>query len=175
MRPPLRVASLLPSATELVCAVGAREALVGVSHECDHPAGVEGLPVLTRPRRAFPRPSGAIDRAVREVLADALTVYEVELDVLRELRPDVIVTQDLCDVCAVSLDDVRAALRELAREDVELVSLSPTRLADVWQDLLRVAAPWAARPRPGPPWPTSRPAAARSPGAPRPPRPTRRS
>ncbi|QDU65795.1 ABC transporter substrate-binding protein [Engelhardtia mirabilis] len=136
----MRIASLLPSATELVAAVGARDELVGVSHECDFPSGVSGLPVLTRPRRGFPRSSGQIDRAVRQVLEDAITVYEVELDRLREAQPDVIVTQDLCDVCAVSLDDVRRALHELAREDVTIVSCKPMRLAHVWEDVRRVGA-----------------------------------
>ncbi|QDU82920.1 corrinoid ABC transporter substrate-binding protein [Planctomycetes bacterium Pla163] len=136
----MRIASLLPSATEIVAAVGARDELVGISHECDFPAGVAGLPVLTRPRVAFPRASGAIDRAVRQVLEDALAVYEIELDRLREVAPDVIVTQALCDVCAVSLDDVRAALRELACENVEVVSLEPGRLSDVWGDVRRVGA-----------------------------------
>ncbi|MEM7306574.1 MAG: cobalamin-binding protein [Planctomycetota bacterium] len=135
-----RIVSLLPSATEIVCAVGARDQLVGVSHECDYPAGVEALPRLTRVRRELPRPSGAIDRAVREILADALTVYEVDVPGLRAAAPDVIVTQDLCDVCAVSLDDVRAALRELAAADVEVVSLQPGRLGDVWGDVRRVGA-----------------------------------
>ncbi len=136
----MRVASLLPSATEMVCAVGARDELVGRSHECDHPLGVENLPVLTRPRVAFPNKSEAIDRAVREMLRDALTVYEVEVDELRRVAPDVVVTQDLCDVCAVSLDDVRVALRELAREDTVIVSCKPMRLADVWDDVRRVGA-----------------------------------
>jgi iron complex transport system substrate-binding protein len=142
-----RVVSLLPSATEMVCAVGARERLVGVSHECDWPAGVESLPVLTRPRKVLPKASGAIDRAVREMLADALAVYEVDLERLREVAPDVVVTQDLCDVCAVALDDVREALRELAREDVEIVSLKPLRLADVWDDVRRVGIALGERER----------------------------
>lgn len=135
-----RVASLLPSATEMVCAVGARERLVGVSHECDFPPGVARLPVLTRPRKALPKSSGEIDRAVRAMLADALAVYEVELERLRSVAPDFVVTQDLCDVCAVSLDDVRSALRELAQDDVEIVSLRPLRLVDVWDDVRRVGA-----------------------------------
>jgi len=134
----MRIASLLPSATEMVCAVGARDELVGVSHECDFPAGVEALPILTRPREALPQKSGAIDRAVRDMLRDALAVYEVEVERLREVAPDVVVTQDLCDVCAVSIDDVRSALRELAREDTTIVNLRPTRLADVWEDVRRV-------------------------------------
>ncbi len=134
----MRIASLLPSATEIVTFVGGRPELVGVSHECDFPPGVEGLPVLTRTRVEFPRASGDIDRAVRAILEDALTVYEIELDVLRELRPDVIVTQSLCDVCAVSLDDVTRALGELVRDDVRVVSLSPGKLGDVWADVQRV-------------------------------------
>jgi iron complex transport system substrate-binding protein len=134
----VRIASLLPSATEVVCAVGARQQLVGVSHECDYPPGIGGLPALTRPRRALPRRSGDIDRAVRETVRDALSVYEVDIERLREVHPDVIVTQDLCDVCAVSLDDVCGALREIARDDVTVVSLRPIRLGDVWDDVRRV-------------------------------------
>ena len=84
----MRVVSLLPSATEIVCAVGARDSLVGLSHECDYPPGVDQLPVLTRPRRALPRSSGDIDRAIREMLGDALAVYEVELDLLCETDGD---------------------------------------------------------------------------------------
>src|SRR5262245_2754935 len=103
----MRVVSLLPSATEIVCALGAR----------DEPAGVVGLPVLTRPRRALPRGSGAIDRTVREILRDALGVYEIDLERLSEATPDLIVTQDLCDVCAVSMDEVRRALGDFAELD----------------------------------------------------------
>ncbi|MEM8993407.1 MAG: ABC transporter substrate-binding protein, partial [Acidobacteriota bacterium] len=133
-----RIVSLLPSATEIVCRVGGRGRLVGVSHECDFSAGVDRLPALTRPRFEMPRASDAIDRAVRETLRDALAVYEVDIDRLRDLDPDLVVTQDLCDVCAVSLDDVTDALRALSRDDVDVVSLKPTRLADVWADVRRV-------------------------------------
>jgi ABC-type hemin transport system substrate-binding protein len=143
----MRIASLLPSATEIVCALGAQSDLVGVSHECDFPPGVEKLPVLTRTRKTLPRASGAIDRAVRAILEDALTVYELDLPKLRETAPQIIVTQDLCDVCAVSLDDVRKALAELARADVEIVSLKPLRLADVWDDVRRVGTALGERER----------------------------
>lgn len=136
----MRIASLLPSATEIVALVTDAADLVGISHECDFPAAVEGLPVLTRTRMALPDSSAGIDRVVRRILEDALTVYEVRIDELRAARPDVVVTQDLCDVCAVSIDDVRAALRELAADDVELVSLSPTRLGEVWDDVRRVGS-----------------------------------
>ncbi|MEL6714479.1 MAG: ABC transporter substrate-binding protein [Planctomycetota bacterium] len=134
----MRSVSLLPSATEIVDVVGARDGLVGVSHECDHPAGVETLPRLTRVRTELPRPSALIDAEVRKILEGALTVYEVDVDGLREARPDVIVTQDLCDVCAVSIDDVRKALAEAVEANAEIVSLSPTRLGDVWNDVRAV-------------------------------------
>ncbi|HYZ89505.1 MAG TPA: ABC transporter substrate-binding protein [Myxococcales bacterium] len=135
----MRIASLLPSATEMVCALGARAQLVGRSHECDFPEGIEEVPVLTSARIGALPSSEAIDRAVREVLADALSIYRIDLERLRAARPDVIVTQDLCDVCAVSLDDVRAALARLARQDIAIVNLRPMRLADIWDDVLRVA------------------------------------
>src|SRR5580704_17787288 len=108
-----RIASLLPSATEIVCAVGAEAELVGVSHECDFPSSVAGRPVLTRARLRPVRSSREVDADVRAVLQDALAVYEIELERLRDARADVIVTQDLCDVCAVSFDDVRSAVARL--------------------------------------------------------------
>jgi iron complex transport system substrate-binding protein len=135
----VRIASLLPSATEIVCALGARAELVGRSHECDFPADVGDVPVLTS-ARIGPLPSSkAIDRAVRDVLRDALAIYQIDLERLREARPDVIVTQDLCNVCAVSLDDVRAAVARLAERDVAIVNLHPTRLGEIWDDVARVA------------------------------------
>src|SRR5262245_13506257 len=105
----VRIASLLPSATEIVCAVGAGAELAGMSHECDFPEGVRGLPALTRARLQAVRGSRAIDHDVRSILQQALAVYEIELGELERARPDVIVTQDLCDVCAVSFSDVCAA------------------------------------------------------------------
>ena len=135
----MRIASLLPSATEIVCALGSRTELVGRSHECDFPPGVEDVPVLTS-ARIGPLPSSrAIDRAVRDVLRDALAIYQIDVEGLRRAQPDVIVTQDLCSVCAVSLDDVRAAVARLARQEVTIVNLHPTRLEDVWSDIFRVA------------------------------------
>ena len=133
----MRVVSLLPAATEIVCALGARSDLVGVSHECDHPADVVGLPVLTAPRLA-PASSRDIDRSVRGLVSQALAVYEVDTDLLGEVSPDVIVTQDLCDVCAVSYEDVCAAVAELSSADVRVVSLGPERLADVWSSIRQV-------------------------------------
>lgn len=140
-RRPVRIVSLLPSATEIVCALGARADLVGISHECDFPPEIRGLPVLTRSRIDAHASSGAIDAAVRKVIQDALSIYEVDERKLGELPPDVIVTQDLCEVCAVSLDDVRAAISWLAHnEQVRIVSLSPTRLEEALADVETVAS-----------------------------------
>lgn len=136
----LRVASLLPSATEMVCALGLEPNLVGVSHECDWPPGVVGRPVLTSAKIGHSWSSRDIDRDVRAVLRDALAVYDVDVAKLGELAPDVIVTQDLCDVCAVSFDDVCAAVAKIGRPDTVIVNLHPTRLADVWDDVRKVGA-----------------------------------
>jgi iron complex transport system substrate-binding protein len=136
-----RIVTLLAAATEIVAAVDAGDELVGVSHECDHPPeAVAGRPVLTR-ARVGPLPSSAgVDRSVRQLVADALAVYDVDAELLAALAPDVIVTQDLCRVCAVSVDDVRAAVARLAaKADMRLVSLHPRRLGDILDDIARVA------------------------------------
>ncbi|MBC7978365.1 MAG: ABC transporter substrate-binding protein [Myxococcales bacterium] len=139
--PNRRVVSLLPSATEMVCILGAEHDLVGISHECDFPEGIRDRRILTRSRIDVHGSSRSIDSAVRAVISDALSIYAVDDVQLAELAPDVIVTQDLCEVCAVSLDDVRAAVARLAhRDDIVIVSLSPTRLDDVLGDIERVAA-----------------------------------
>ncbi len=127
----MRIVSLLPSSTEIVHALGAEADLVGISHECDYPEAVRGLPVLTSSKIDVSQLSADIDRDVRRVLTDALAVYDVDAEGLGGVRPDVVLTQDLCDVCAVSIRDVEAALREIASEGVQLVSLRPTRLDDV--------------------------------------------
>jgi iron complex transport system substrate-binding protein len=134
-----RIVSLLPSATEIVCALGAEQSLVGISHECDFPETIRDRPVLTRARIMAHGSSRAIDAAVRAVLHDALSIYVVDEERLGALAPDVVVTQDLCEVCAVSLDDVRAAVARLAhREKVRIVSLRPTQVEHVLGDIERV-------------------------------------
>jgi iron complex transport system substrate-binding protein len=138
-RPAPRIASLLPSATEIVCALGLEEALVGVSHECDFPESVAGRPILTSTRWRLPDPSSAgIDREIRRMLEDGLSIYTVDLAALQAAAPDVIVTQDLCEVCAVSFEDVAAAARELASPDVRIVNLHPTRLEHILENVREV-------------------------------------
>ncbi|HEX4335920.1 MAG TPA: ABC transporter substrate-binding protein [Polyangiaceae bacterium] len=141
-----RIASLLPCATEIVSAIGHGSELVGVSHECDFPVDVKGLPILTRARLHGVKSSREIDQDVRALVEQALAIYEIDVGALEVARPDVVVTQDLCDVCAVSLDDVRSAVARLARNDVRIVNLHPTRLDDVWDDVVRVAEALGDRP-----------------------------
>jgi len=136
----LKIVSLLPSATEIVCALGFQDNLIGRSHECDYPVGSEALPVCTR---ALVRPDGTsaeIDRQVKHALKNALSIYEVRGDELARLRPDVIVTQDQCEVCAVSLSDVEAAVCNLLGAETKIVSLNPEGLDKVYDDIARVAA-----------------------------------
>lgn len=135
---PKRLVSLLPSATEIVCALGTGDRLAGISHECDFPDQVRGLPVLTAPRIDPARPSRLIDRDIAEVLRQALTIFEIDRAALAGARPDLVLTQTLCDACAVGLDQVRDALCDVADRDVALVSLEAATLEGVWDDILRV-------------------------------------
>lgn len=135
----MRIATLLPSATEIVCALGLADRLVGVSHECDFPAEVVGRPVLTAPKIDPRGTSAEIDAAVRGLVADGLSVYRIETEALRAARPDLIVTQDQCEVCAVSLGEVERAVGDLLDAPARVVSLSPNRLDDILADFQRVA------------------------------------
>lgn len=134
-----RIVSLIASATEIVCALGLEDQLVGRSHECDYPESVHRLPVCTEPKFDVSGSSVEIDQRVKNVLRDALSVYRVHVDRLKELRPDVIVTQSQCEVCAVSQRDVEEALRGWLEDRPHIVSLAPNALADVWDDIGRVA------------------------------------
>jgi iron complex transport system substrate-binding protein len=134
-----RIVSLIASATEIVCALGCEDQLVGRSHECDCPPSVRRLPVCTGPRFDVRGTSADIDRRVKDVLRESLSVYRVDVDQLQELRPDVIVTQSQCEVCAVSLRDVERAVRDFVDSRPRLVSLEPNALADLWKDIGLVA------------------------------------
>ena len=126
----MRIVSLLPSATELVCGLGLRQQLVGVSHECDYPNSVIGLPVLTSSRIPEGLDSGSIDHLVTEQLKSDQALYDLNIDVLTSLRPDLIVTQALCDVCAVSGNDVARAVGGLPNNP-NVINLEPNCLTDV--------------------------------------------
>ncbi len=135
----MRAVSLLPSATEIVCALGAESLLVGRSHECDFPPSIVPLPVCTESRIDATAPSAGIDLQVKDALRDALSLYRVREDVLAEIEPDLIITQAQCDVCAVSLKDVEDAVGKLTTSRPRLVSLNPQSLNDVWLSFLQVA------------------------------------
>jgi iron complex transport system substrate-binding protein len=136
---PHRIVTLLPSATEIVCALGFESELVGRSHECDFPASVKRLPALTEPKFNPKGSSAEIDARVKTIVRDALSVYRVDAAKLRQLRPDVIVTQSQCEVCAVNQADVDAAVAEWTFTRPKVVSLAPYSLADVFSDMQRVA------------------------------------
>src|SRR5260221_10381833 len=123
----------------MVCALGRFDNLVGRSHECDFPEAVAGLPVCTRPAIPVSGDSRQIDRLVKDRVRDALSVYEVFPDVLERLQPTHILTQTQCEVCAVSLKDVEAALAAGLSCQPRVVALHPNSLADVWEDIRRVA------------------------------------
>ena len=126
----MRIVSLLPSATELICGLGLRQQLVGVSHECDYPNSVIGLPVLTSSRIPQGLDSGSIDHLVTEQLKSDQALYDLNIDVLTSVRPDLIVTQALCDVCAVSGNDVARAVGSLPNNP-DVINLEPNCLTDV--------------------------------------------
>ncbi|MEL6496976.1 MAG: ABC transporter substrate-binding protein [Planctomycetota bacterium] len=136
----MRIVSLLPSATEIIDLLGAADQLVGRSHECDFPAGLRHLPVLTAQRTSAQTPA-AIDAEVRSSLESGQSLYTLDTDALADLRPDVIVTQDLCDVCSIDLNTVRAAADTIADRTgyrPEIVSLDPETVEDVFDDMLAV-------------------------------------
>jgi len=135
-----RVVSLIASATEIACALGYADRLVARSHECDYPPEVVAdLPALTAPKLNVGAASGEIDRQVKDLVRDGLGVYTVDADRLKALRPDVILTQDQCEVCAVSLAEVEAAVLDWAGGSPAIVSCRPDGLADVWSDIGRIA------------------------------------
>ncbi|HEV2074679.1 MAG TPA: BtuF-related (seleno)protein, partial [Thermoleophilaceae bacterium] len=133
----MRIASLVPSATELLFALGLADSVVAVTHECDFPAAARELPHLTRTVIPEGLDAAGIDRAVRERTERGEALYELDASALERLVPDLIVTQAVCEVCAVSFDDVRAVARELPSRP-EVVSLDPSTLGEVLADVERL-------------------------------------
>ena len=143
----MRVVSLLPSLTEIVCALERGHLLVGRSHECDEPRGVRGLPILTAPGMDPAARSAEIDGSVRGLIEQGLSLYEVDAERLRSLEPDLVLTQDQCAVCAASTADVERALAEWTGKRPALVSVSPTTLDAVFESVRTVARALGATPR----------------------------
>src|ERR1700733_12035517 len=134
----MKICSLLPSATEILFALGLGDQVAGVSHECDFPPEARSKPVLIKSRISHTESPAAIDRQVREFLARGESVYSVDFDMLAAIEPDLIVTQDLCHVCAATPDDLATALAHLVRQP-RIVTLNPHSLADVCADIRSVA------------------------------------
>lgn len=133
----MRICSLLPSATEILFALGLGDSVVGVTHECDFPPEAAKKPPLIRPRvdpQALP---AVIDRQVAELVSLGESIYSVDAELLASLAPDLIITQDLCHVCAASPDDLAAALARFSKRP-KILSLTPHSLADVWDDIRKI-------------------------------------
>jgi len=135
----MRIASLLPSSTEIVCALGFEPALVARSHECDYPPTVRELPAVTAPKFDPDGRSYEIDQRVKAILQEATSVYRIDADRLKALAPEVIVTQAQCEVCAVSLAEVERVACEWLEIPAQIIALEPNALADVFADIQRVA------------------------------------
>jgi iron complex transport system substrate-binding protein len=138
--PPPDIISLLPAATEIVCALGAAARLAGVSHQCDHPACVTRLPVVTRSHMAGAATGAAIHQRVRDIIERGLALYTVDADKLREISPAVVVTQTQCHVCAASPEDLNRALEEWTGAAPQVVSLEALTLEGVLDDILAVGS-----------------------------------
>ncbi len=144
----MRIVSLLASATEMIAELGCLDQLVGRSHECDYPPQILQLPLVSTVQINTETSSSEIDAQIKHLAhtkdsvqndaLKALSIYRIDVPLLQELQPDVIFTQTQCDVCAVSERDVTEALQQLTGLHPRIVSLSPHRLADVWEDVLRV-------------------------------------
>lgn len=135
----MKTVSLLPSATEIVCALGLEESLVGVTHECDFPIGISSKPHLTASRISHETMSSSeIDHAVRSQLDGHGTIYDLDTDLLSALSPDLIITQELCDVCAVSYEIVKRAAKSYVA-DATVVSLEPNTIEDIFENIRYVA------------------------------------
>lgn len=137
--PGLKIISLLPAATEIVCALGLEQQLIGRSHECDYPESIQKLPVCSSAKFLSGSDSAAIDAQVKEILSDALSVYTIDRELIKSLAPDIIITQAQCEVCAVSLNDVEQALTDLMDKECRIISLSPGSLQDIYRDISYLA------------------------------------
>jgi iron complex transport system substrate-binding protein len=134
-----RILSLIPSSTEIVCALGFGNQLIGRSHECDFPSSVQKLSSCTAPKFKVEGTSAEIDQRVKSILKNALSVYQIDEKKLQQMQPDIIITQAQCEVCAVSLKDVEKAVCEWVESHPQIVSLEPNKLSDIWKDFINIA------------------------------------
>ncbi len=138
MKDNVRIVSLIPSGTEILAALGLTENIVGRSHECDYPEEIKDRPVCTQARLDTHASSGEIHDKVNNLVQSALSIYQINTDTLEKLQPTHIVTQDQCDVCAVSFGEVEKAVAALTHSTPKIISLQPDILKDVWSDIENV-------------------------------------
>lgn len=138
MKDDLRIVSLIPSGTEILAALGLTENIVGRSHECDYPEEIQDRPVCTQARLDTHASSGEINDKVNSLLQNALSIYQINTETLEKLQPTHIITQDQCDVCAVSFGEVEKAVATLTQSTPKVISLQPDILKDVWSDIENV-------------------------------------
>ena len=136
----MKIISLISSATEIVCRLGCSESLVGISHECDYPENVCDLPVCSKPKLDIDGTSLEVDNQVKSLLQEALSIYDLNERLISELKPDIIITQSQCNVCAVSLNDVQNALKKNLGINPTIISLEPKNLSDIFRDIKYVAS-----------------------------------
>ena len=134
-----RVLSLLSSTTEIVYALGCEDQLVGRSHECDYPQSVMTLPICTKPKFNVDGSSIEVDRQVKSILQNALSVYYINEDLLKELKPDIILTQSQCEVCAVSEKDVKSVVENITGINPDIISVEPNSVKDIFKDIKIIA------------------------------------
>jgi len=136
----MKIVSLISSATEIACELGLGPELVGISHECDYPSSILHLPRVSETKIRPDASSLSIHESVLSVLQKGLSIYKIKEDLLAELSPDLILTQNQCDVCAVSLNDVEAAVKNLTRKNTKVCSLFPFALDDICKDFRKIGA-----------------------------------
>jgi iron complex transport system substrate-binding protein len=146
--PQPRIISLIPSATEIVASLGLAQYLVGRSHECDYPPAIQSLPICTAPNLDPKADSQTIHDRVTELLQKSLSIYRIDLAQLEALQPTHVITQAQCDVCAVSLGEVEAAISQLTQLQPMIISLQPQTLTDIWSDFQRVGDALGISPTP---------------------------
>lgn len=134
-----KIISLLPAATEIVFELGLGDNLVGRSHECNYPDEVKEVAICTTSLISDTLSSGEIDRKVKEILANALSIYGINKELIKRLQPDVVITQDQCKVCAVSLEEVQTALTDFLDKEASVISVQPTMLHDIFDNIREIA------------------------------------
>ena len=134
-----KIVTLIPSATEIVAFLGQKNSIVGRSHECDYPKDLNNVAKLTSPKINVEGTSSEINKQINTILENSLSVYKVDIQKLKELDPDFIITQAHCDVCAVSFSEVKNIVNKYFNRKTKIISLEPNTLNDVFDDIKRVA------------------------------------